>query len=431
VLALPEGTRLYILAPVVRDRKGEYKKEIADWLKRGFQRLKIDGQYYEIANAPVLDKKFKHNIDVVVDRIVVRADIKQRLAESFETALALAEGMAVAEFADGAAVEGKRLKGSHAEERMLVSEKFACPVSGFTIAEIEPRLFSFNNPFGACPTCDGLGVKLYFDPVLIVPDGRRSLKGGAVAPWSLGGQPSPYYMQALDSVADHFGVSTATPWDDLPEDARNAVLFGTGKTTVRMTYSDGPRQFTVERPFEGVIPNTERRWRETESANIRDELSRYQASAPCETCAGKRLKPEALAVKIAGGGERFRRWSGCRPARSQGAPASAPAARLSDRTALQRRHAAACVAARIHQPRPQSRSRDPHLRPARSGIRAGRHRGPAHRRPRHGRDSTAGGIRDRSAARGTAAAGRRRDGRGARSEHRRGAAPPLSTAARA
>ncbi|MGE3145045.1 MAG: excinuclease ABC subunit A, partial [Pseudorhodoplanes sp.] len=211
VLALPEGTRLYILAPVVRDRKGEYRKEIAEWMKRGFQRLKIDGQYYEIASTPALDKKFKHNIDVVVDRIVVRSDIGQRLAESFETALHLAEGMAVAEFADGGQqAEGKRLKGTHAEERILFSEKFACPVSGFTIAEIEPRLFSFNNPFGACPACSGLGVEQKIDADLVIPDKTTTLRKGAIAPWAK--SSSPYYTQTLDALGKHYKFTLDAKW---------------------------------------------------------------------------------------------------------------------------------------------------------------------------------------------------------------------------
>lgn len=287
IMEMPEGTRLFLLAPIVRGRKGEYRKELAELQRKGFQRVKVDGTLHLIEEVPALNKKLKHDIEVVVDRVVVREGLEARLADSLEQALALTEGLVLAENVETG-------------DSMTFSAKFACPVSGFTIDEIEPRLFSFNNPFGACPTCDGLGVKLSFDPVLVVPDGRRSLKGGAVAPWSMGGQPSPYYMQALDSIAAHFGISTETPWDDLPEEVRDTILFGSGKVPVSMTYRDGPRQFTVERPFEGIIPNTERRWRETESANIREDLSRYQASAPCETCGGKRLKPEALAVRIGG-----------------------------------------------------------------------------------------------------------------------------------
>jgi excinuclease ABC subunit A len=299
VLALPEGTRLYILAPVVRDRKGEYRKEIADWMKRGFQRLKIDGQYYEIANAPALDKKFKHNIDVVVDRVVVRSDIGQRLAESFETALALAEGMAVAEFADGGqAAEGKRLKGSHAEERMLFSEKFACPVSGFTIAEIEPRLFSFNNPFGACPKCGGLGVEQHIDAELVIPDKDVTLRKGAIAPWAK--SSSPYYVQTLEALGKHYKFALDTKWKALPKKTQDAILYGSGEDEIKFVYDDGLRSYTTKKPFEGVVTNLERRFRETESEWAREELGKYFTDVPCDACNGYRLKPEALCVKIGG-----------------------------------------------------------------------------------------------------------------------------------
>ncbi|MFZ5690576.1 MAG: excinuclease ABC subunit UvrA [Pseudomonadota bacterium] len=327
VLALPEGTRLYILAPVVRDRKGEYKKEIADWMKRGFQRLKIDGQYYEIANAPALDKKFKHNIDVVVDRIVVRPDIAQRLAESFETALHLAEGMAVAEFADAPSssspdrTEGARpgdpssskemdgrvkpghdgkklLKGAHLEERLLFSEKFACPVSGFTIAEIEPRLFSFNNPFGACPKCGGLGVEQHIDAELVIPDKDATLRKGAIAPWAK--SSSPYYMQTLEALGKHYKFTLDTKWKALPKKTQDAILYGSGDDEIKFVYDDGLRSYTTKKPFEGVITNLERRFRETESEWAREELGKYFTDVPCDACNGYRLKPEALCVKIGG-----------------------------------------------------------------------------------------------------------------------------------
>ncbi len=283
LMALPEGTRLYLLAPIVRGRKGEYRKELADLQKRGFQRVKLDGKMVEIDEAPALNKKLKHDISVVVDRIVLRDGLGNRLAESLETALDLAEGIAIAENADSG-------------EEMVFSSKFACPVSGFTISEIEPRLFSFNNPFGACPTCDGLGTKLFFDPELVVPDERLSLREGAVAPWA--NSSSQYYSQTLDSLARHFKASTNEPWKDLPEKVRQAVLFGTGETAVAMKYDDGLRAYTTSRPFEGVIPNMERRWKETDSAWLKEELGRYQNTTECETCRGKRLKPEALAVKI-------------------------------------------------------------------------------------------------------------------------------------
>lgn len=286
VMELPEGTRLYLMAPMIRGRKGEYRKEFADLLKRGFQRLKIDGEMYEIDEVPALDKKFKHDIDVVVDRIAVREGLESRLADSFETALGLADGIAVAEMADDA------------EERIVFSAKFACPVSGFTIEEIEPRLFSFNNPFGACPTCDGLGTKLYFDAALVVPDENLTLRGGAIAPWSK--SSSPYYAQTLQCLTRHYGTATNVKWKDLPENVREAILYGSGEDEITMTYDDGRRKYSTTQPFEGVVTNLERRWRETDSAWMREELGRYQTASPCEACDGHRLKPEALAVKIDG-----------------------------------------------------------------------------------------------------------------------------------
>ena len=289
ITALPEGTRLYLLAPVVRDRKGEYRKEIAEWQKAGFQRLKIDGEYYPIEDAPVLDKKFKHDIDVVVDRVVTKPDMEQRLADSIEQALRLADGLAVAEFAN---IED----GEKEPRRILFSERFACPVSGFTIAEIEPRLFSFNNPAGACPVCDGLGAKLAFDADLVIPDKDKSLHKGAVAPWAKG--PSPLYTQTLQALARHYGFSMDDAWYKLSPDARDVVLNGSKGTKIKFIYDDNARKYEVEKPFEGVLPNLERRWRETDSSWVREELGRYQSDTPCETCHGKRLKPEALAVKI-------------------------------------------------------------------------------------------------------------------------------------
>jgi excinuclease ABC subunit A len=293
VMEQPEGTRLYLLAPVVRGRKGEYRKEFAEWKKAGFQRVKVNGEFYDIDDAPALDKKYKHDIDVVVDRLVVRDGIQTRLADSFETALKLAEGLAIIEFAD-AKSEGE------APARILFSEKFACPVSGFTIPEIEPRLFSFNSPHGACPSCDGLGEKLYFDPELVVPNEGLSIQDGAVMPWAKSNPPSPYYMQVLSSVARHFGASVKTPWKDLPPEMRTAVLHGTKGTPIALRFEDGRKSYEVKKAFEGVLANVEKRWRDTESATVKDELAQYQAARPCEVCAGARLKPEALAVKIAG-----------------------------------------------------------------------------------------------------------------------------------
>ncbi|NVK34797.1 MAG: excinuclease ABC subunit UvrA [Rhodobacteraceae bacterium] len=292
LMELEEGTRLYLLAPIVRGRKGEYRKELAELMKKGFQRVKIDGAFYEIAEAPALDKKFKHNIDVVVDRIVVRDDIAGRLADSFETALQLAEGLAVAELADATDDKGE-------PQRLMFSEKFACPVSGFTISEIEPRLFSFNNPFGACPTCDGLGSTLAFEAELVVPDQSLSLREGAILPWAKTGSTSPYYTQTLEALASHFDVAMSTPWRDLPEEVRQAILHGTGKQEIEFVYDDGVRSYRTAKAFEGVVGNIERRWRETESNWVREELSKFQSDHPCPACMGFRLKPEALCVKIA------------------------------------------------------------------------------------------------------------------------------------
>jgi excinuclease ABC subunit A len=281
---LQEGSRLYILAPVVRGRKGEYRKELQDLQKKGFQRVKIDGKLYEIEDAPTLNKKVKHDIEVVVDRLVLRKDgLGNRLADSVETALGLSDGLLFVDNADN-------------DERTVFSAKFACPVSGFTIDEIEPRMFSFNNPFGACPACDGLGVKLYFDPELVVPDETLTLRGGAVAPWA--NSTSQYYNQTLDALCTHFGGDMNKPWRDLPERMRHAILFGSGDEPVTMRYDDGIRHYTTNKPFEGLVPNMARRWKETDSAWVREELSRFQGTQPCETCHGARLKPEALAVKI-------------------------------------------------------------------------------------------------------------------------------------
>ncbi|MCC5613191.1 excinuclease ABC subunit UvrA, partial [Nostoc sp. CHAB 5834] len=326
VLALPEGTRLLLLAPVVRGRKGEYRKELLEWQKAGFQRVRIDGETYLIEDAPALDKKYKHDIEVVVDRLVVRDDIATRLAESFETALKLADGLAYIDLVDTTVdelagnrvaeapqkfvaetpvpatnVTGGSMKGTGIpDNRIVFSEKFACPVSGFTIPEIEPRLFSFNAPQGACPACDGLGERLVFDEDLVVPNHDLSIKKGAVVPWAKSNPPSPYYMQVLGSLAREFGFSLDTPWKDLPGEVQLIILHGTGGKPVTLTFVDGKKSYDVKKPFEGVIGNLNRRMLQTESAWMREELSKYQASHACETCDGARLKPEALAVKIAG-----------------------------------------------------------------------------------------------------------------------------------
>jgi excinuclease ABC subunit A len=331
VMALPEGTRLYLLAPVVRGRKGEYRKEMAEWQKAGFTRVRIDGELYEIDEAPALDKKYKHDIEVVVDRMVVGPDMATRLADSFETALKLAEGLAYVDLVDTTVAnlplpsgergsvsgdadpassnsvrempqtfvpEGKMKNTGIPANRIVFSEKFACPVSGFTIAEIEPRLFSFNAPQGACPACDGLGEKLLFDEELVVPNHALSIKKGAVVPWAKSNPPSPYYMQVLGSLAREFGFSLETPWEDLPGEVKLIILHGTGGKPVTLTFIDGKKSYDVKKPFEGVIGNLNRRMLQTESAWMREELSKYQSSAACEVCHGARLKPEALAVKI-------------------------------------------------------------------------------------------------------------------------------------
>jgi excinuclease ABC subunit A len=285
ILAMKEGTRLLLLAPVAKGKKGEFRKELLEFQRRGFERVKVDGTLHSIGEVPPLNKKLKHDIEVVVDRVVVRSDIAARLADSLETALGLADGVAYAENADGG-------------ERTVFSQKFACPVSGFTIEEIEPRLFSFNSPQGACPTCDGLGTQSFFDPMLVVPDDTRSLKDGAVQPWA--GASSPYYDQTLESLARHHKVAMTTAWADLPKAFRQAVLHGTGDDVVTLKYKDGLRAYDVKKPFEGVIPNLERRFRETDNPWVREDLSRYQADRPCPACKGHRLKPEALSVRVAG-----------------------------------------------------------------------------------------------------------------------------------
>jgi excinuclease ABC subunit A len=369
VMLLPEGTRLYLLAPVVRGRKGEYRRELAEWQKTGFTRVRIDGEYYSIEDAPALDKKYKHDIEVVVDRLVVREGIETRLADSLETALKLAEGLvyldpadpprtgegnqaqpgggvgtassvkeahsafmvpseldedgtplsegpntSAAESADSetnsmrtgvAAALEKAAKAAVLQDnappgRIIFSEKFACPVSGFTIAEIEPRLFSFNAPQGACPACDGLGEKLYFDPDLVVPNQHLSIKRGAVVPWAKSNPPSPYYMQVLGSLAVEFGFSLESPWNELSDEVQEIILHGTKGRPVTLRFIDGRKSYEVRKPFEGVIGNLNRRMLQTESAWMQEELSRYQSAAPCETCGGARLRPEPLAVKIAG-----------------------------------------------------------------------------------------------------------------------------------
>jgi len=289
VMALPEGTRLYLLAPIVRGRKGEYRRDFAELQKRGFQRVKVDGAYYEIADVPTLDKKLKHDIDVVVDRLVIKPDLGNRVADSMEVALGLTDGIAVAEMADQ--------KKDEEAARIIFSARFACPVSGFTIEEIEPRLFSFNNPFGACPSCDGLGTQFFIDPIAVVPDGGLTLYKGAIAPWSK--TSSPYYTQTLEAIARHYGFKMSDVWNDLPKEAKQVILYGTGDEVITFEYDDGLRSYKTKKPFEGVIPNLERRYKETDSSWAREEIEKFQSVTDCDACSGYRLKPEALAVKIA------------------------------------------------------------------------------------------------------------------------------------
>ena len=292
VMSQPEGTRAYLLAPIVRDRKGEYRKEFIDLRKQGFQRVKVDGTFYELEDVPTLEKNLRHNIDVVVDRIVVRVGIETRLADSFRTALNLADGIAIFE----AALESGEDEVTDVK-RITFSEKFACPVSGFTISEIEPRLFSFNAPFGACPICDGLGMELFFDERLIVPDQSLTLAQGALAPWAK--QKSPYFLQTIDAIALHLKFDKKTPWKALSEQVKSVFLHGSGEVEIRFRYDEGGRVYDVSRAFEGILPNMERRYRQTDSNWVREEFERYQNNRPCGSCGGYRLRPEALAVKIA------------------------------------------------------------------------------------------------------------------------------------
>ncbi len=313
IKALPIGTKLHLLAPITRGQKGEHRKEVLSMAKRGFTRVKIDGEIHEIAEMPTLDKNKKHDIAVVVDRVKVSEDMGNRLADSIETALSISDGLMQVEIIEDANTgiredakgKGKNKKGDAADSRipdfansriLTFSAKFACPVSGFTLAEIEPRIFSFNSPFGACPTCDGLGTKLHFEEALIVPDANLSLATGAIAPWASG--HAKFYQQALEGLARHYKFSMSTPFRQLPEDIQHKILHGTGDEAVKIAYFDGVRTFHSNKPFEGVVGNLQRRWSETESDSVRDEMSRYQATSPCDDCGGARLKAESLCVRI-------------------------------------------------------------------------------------------------------------------------------------
>ncbi|MEC9392266.1 MAG: excinuclease ABC subunit UvrA [Pseudomonadota bacterium] len=288
-LKIKKGSKIYLLAPIVRERKGEYKKELSELLKKGFQRVKVDGEFYDISNVPNLKKNFKHNIDVVVDRLVVDKDIQSRLADSFEIALSLSDGLAIIEINDNK---------KENQERILYSANYACPVSGFTIEEIEPRLFSFNNPKGACNKCDGLGTQYFIDRELVIPDAKLSINEGAIAPWSKKSTPSPYYYQTLFALSKHYNISLDIKWKDLPEKFKNVILDGSENESIEFLYDDGSRTFKTNKPFEGIINNLKRRYLETDSSWMRNEIEKYQSISNCEGCTGYRLNQEALCVKI-------------------------------------------------------------------------------------------------------------------------------------
>src|SRR5690606_18322366 len=287
VLALPEGTRLMLLAPVVQDRKGEHVQLMRELQARGFVRARIDGEVYELDDPPKLDLRRKHSIDAVVDRFKVKPDLALRLAESFETALRLADGVARVAFMDD----------PDAEE-LVFSDRFACNVCGYSLTELEPRLFSFNNPSGACPGCDGLGVRQFFDPARVVVNPELSLAGGAIRGWD---RRTTYYFQMVKSLAAHYGFDVETPFNELSEDVQNVILYGSGKERIEFRYANGRgREVRQRHRFEGVLPNLERRFRETESSAVRDELARFLNSRPCPDCDGTRLNRAARNVFVSG-----------------------------------------------------------------------------------------------------------------------------------
>jgi len=311
IMELPEGTKIYLMAPIVRGHKGEYKKELEALRKKGFTRVKIDGEIHEMDALPTIDKNKKHEIKVVVDRLVVNAELGNRLPDSLETALGLGEGLIEIEVLSGQSPEsseqssGKKKKSQKSELSPLdsahsftMSSKFACPVSGFTLSEIEPRLFSFNSPYGACQTCDGLGTQMFFDPDLVVPDTKLSLAERAIAPWA--SSTSKFYTQTLDGLAAHYKFSLFTPFRDLPKAMREIILYGSAEEPIRIAYTDGARSYVANKPYEGVVTNLERRWKETDSEWMREELTKYKSEHKCEDCGGSRLKPEALCVKVGG-----------------------------------------------------------------------------------------------------------------------------------
>ena len=285
---IKEGTKAYLLSPIIRGRKGEYRKEFSNLLKKGFQRVKIDGEFYELDKIPSLEKNLKHDIDVVVDRIVIDKSLGNRLADSFETALQLSDGLAAIELASGEE-NGKRI---------LYSANYSCPESGFTIEEIEPRLFSFNNPVGACQNCDGLGTEYFIDRDLVIPNKDISIRDGAIAPWSRTSSPSPYYLQTLMALSEHFNFSIDCKWSSLPTKFQKIILDGSENEKITFNYDDGSRTFKTTKTFEGILNNLKRRYLETDSNWMREEIEKYQSKSNCSKCDGYRLKEEALCIKI-------------------------------------------------------------------------------------------------------------------------------------
>lgn len=300
VLKLPVGTKLYILAPIVRGQKGERRKELMSLQKQGFERVKIDGHFHEFDSLPTLDKNITHDIHVVIDRLVISQDLGNRLSESIELGLKLGNGVLYVEISDlPETYAGEHQKG----EILTFSEKFSCPVSGFSLTEIEPRIFSFNSPYGACPKCDGLGTEMFFEPSLVIPDPSLSIKEGAIAPWSqvdskFAASQARFYGQLMESVAKHYKVSLYKPFSELPEEFKQIVLFGSGDEEIVFTIEDGMRSSNVKKPFIGVIPYLKERLKKTESDYVHEELSKYQSSQPCQACKGHRLRAESLYVRI-------------------------------------------------------------------------------------------------------------------------------------
>jgi excinuclease ABC subunit A len=288
---LPKKSTIYIYAPVVRGRKGEYKKDILSYKRRGFRKIKIDDVLYDIEKSPNLDKKLKHDISVLVDRIILNSKLGNRLAESVEAAVNLSNGLVFVEFEDETLPQKFRKI-----EKLIYSTKFACPESGFTIEEIEPRLFSFNSPYGACEECEGIGMKLNVDPNLVIPDDRKSIGDGAIEPWAK--STTLYYAQTLASIAKHYGISLDEKWKKLPKKIKDVILFGSDEEEIKFNYDDGYEKYSHKKTFEGVINNLERRFLESDSEWKREAIAEYQSDSACEGCSGDRLKEEALCVKI-------------------------------------------------------------------------------------------------------------------------------------